>query len=500
MTGDEQKLFRSFQKLITQQSKLQGSMAKTASQAEKVEKAGKKAGSTGAKAFRSAKKQMIGLGVTAVGTVASLQAVLSVLREISRIKLESAGGILAGEAGARKLGQLATTKGEFDTLIKASRDIRTTEGLKRQTAQELVFELQSAGKLDEAKLFASLNRIDFSPRAAVEAVQKLQANFPDAGTDREALANILSAARFSPVGGEQIGRAASVAATSAAEVGFDATQTLAVVSQFAKPFKTAQVGAERLKTFSDQLLASKNQIALPKFILDKLGGLELAQLLPGLAAAGLLRDKQGDITDVKGFIGESKEAQAAQAQLRKQGPAILETIVQQRADVRAAGTTGDVVERAIAVTDTPELNAARRQRIEEQRVKVQREEELGREELGFQAGQLERERQRREEGMSEFVNQGITQMSNLGRMAQPALQFISGGTLFGDDDEQQSQPGRAGIPSVRAAFDVPVSGDKQMVAELRAAVQGLMMSSESMNDAARSAKGGPALAKPDEDQ
>lgn len=487
-TSNDRKALRSIAKLETkivgleQKLKAAGTAGKTA---------GEKIGRMKGKATISKKMtgSLANYATGFIGIAAAVTVATKALTDFRKTQDEAASRITASERGRKLLSQVADSDPElFKKLRGTSAILRTTEGLGQVRADEIVFALQSAGFRRQALLFGSLENISFDPLAAIESAQKTQANFggmgagrTGGGTARQIINKNLAAALESPVTAGQIARASSIAATEFAAIGGGDEALSALVATLAKPFKTAQLGAERIKTLSAAVAAKRSLIG------SDLEGLDLLFALPDLAEAGKLKDKKGKaVTSLDEFLG-SKEAVSGLGQILKQRDEIMRVRRQVEQAELDTGTDRDLLTGALAlVSSDPMLVSARQARIAKQRRELGEENKFGPTTLLANRFADDITRDLREADVPEAL-------ISLQKMNVGFLRFVFGDKLFlnaiGFNEKLQnalvSGAASSGVDTQRAAeLGLAVPGVRSAAPEAQPVGDSLLPAAEKMNEAA----------------
>jgi len=317
MTGKEAQLWQSFQRIVQQQTKVEGGFKKVAKAGKTAGKDVKRAGKDSKDAFGgdtlSALTAYVGGLLSAGAAIGTIVKGLRAVREMQ----QGAGQRITDEvSGRRALLQLAPTTERFEFLKAEATRMRTQYGYTPAKGHRITFAAESAGQVQNLDLYAQLKDINFDAEAGVEAVQKIHANFGGAGagrtgggTARQILNKIMAAAGPSPVQAEKFARASSIAATSwGGIVGQDET-LLAALSALAVPFKTPEQAAQVIKSLSAQLAKKRHLIDLSGGY-ENLGGMELISALDWLGEEGRLKSESGEVVDVRKFLGEMNAIEA----------------------------------------------------------------------------------------------------------------------------------------------------------------------------------------------
>ena len=414
MTGDEAKLFRSLQKVDQQTSKVRKGF-------DKVARAGKAAGKTTEKAFGAqsvASLQKFGAALIAIQAgAAKVKALMQGIRE----EADKAGkSLILASGGRRALISIAGGRQErFNELTTISRKLRREQGLTPQQANNLTFQLASAGLEDKPNLFAGLADIGFEPTAGIASVQKLQSVFgkgggaKGAGTAEQILNKLILAAEGSPVGPGQIATQATTAATSFANIGGSDEALLAMGAVMIKSFKSAEASFQRIKSLSSQIFKKGELIDFEEG--KELKGIELIQNLSRLGREGRLQTESGEVVDVKKFLGEVNAIEALKSFEKREA----EILGLRRTLIESEGTDADTLRRNLEIAGgDPILSKEKGLRRAQQRKLVGEEQDLG--QLNIKAAALEERESAiaREQNKGRFAAEFFNFFGDLNRAAE----------------------------------------------------------------------------------
>jgi len=373
MTGDEAKLFRSLQNIIGQQKRVKEGF-------DKVGAAGAKAGKSGEKAFGD--KAVVSLQKFAAALLAiqaGAEKVRSTMQKVREESEKAGRSLIDASAGRRAF--ISISGGDpkkFREISQVAQNLRVTQGLTPQQANDLTFQLFSAGVQKDAALFAQLGDIGFKPTEGVSSVQKLQSVFgkgagaAGAGTAEQILNKLIIAAEASPVGPGRIAGQATTAATSFAAIGGSDEALLAMGAVLIKSFKNAESSFQRIKSLSSQIFKKGELIDFEPG--KELRGIELIQNLSRLGREGRLRTESGDVVDAKKFLGEVNAVEALKAFEKRES----EILALRQQLIESETTDSRTLRRNISIAqgDTA-LNREKFLRIAQQKRKVTEETDLG---------------------------------------------------------------------------------------------------------------------------
>lgn len=122
------------------------------------------------------------------------------LREYQRVRQEGARETRTAADAIGALQQQASSPAEFQSLLAATGAFGEAAGIDPVSAAESVFQLASAGMMDQAGFFASLRKSGFvrDVPAMIEGIATVQANVNQAMSPAEVLAASQAAAAVSP--------------------------------------------------------------------------------------------------------------------------------------------------------------------------------------------------------------------------------------------------------------------------------------------------------------
>lgn len=252
---DDLKLFNSFRKIVDQQKKMEQGFGK-------VGNAAKRAGRQNKSAFGP--QAIKGLAGMAAGYLSIQNAVNLVTESIGRMQAaneQAAQSMKQSEAGFSKLTQLAGGDSKrLNELIKASKVLFRQGGANSlNEAAETIFSLESAGALDQRKLFANLFGVVEDVGTAAKASTTLLTAFgaDEAGTIKEILAKGFAASKAAPATAEEILEASGKGAAFATRLGFSDEQTLAATAVAAKGIGNAAEGGTTVASLFKSLATNE---------------------------------------------------------------------------------------------------------------------------------------------------------------------------------------------------------------------------------------------------
>ena len=354
MSGDEAKLFRSFQKVQQQIRKQEQSLAKSgqageqagqkiAQGADRAERSLKNAGKARDDAFGTGALRQLGsyaAGFASIG--AAVAAVTGAMREQREIQRELAEGIREGRGSYGKLIQLAGgDRQRYSQLVQmADKTFREGGVASRSAAGDLMFELESAGIATESNraFFSKLLEVEPETTPTIQAVGKMQSAFgTEAGSAKQIVSKAFAAA--APVTGASPSAMLTAnlrALQSAKMLGLSDEELQAAVSVIAQQEQSPEVAGTQVSS----LLQSMSRHGF----VEKFKGKSFVEMLD------VVRAKKMDTPALIDYFGR-KEAQKAFAGL---DPERLQARIK---EIRAAEDTaaGDAI--AIAMESQGGLRA-----------------------------------------------------------------------------------------------------------------------------------------------
>lgn len=242
LSGDEANLFRSLQKVIGQQDKMQGGFGKVRNSANQ---AGDRISEVfGTKAVQQL--QRFQAGMSAVQTAFSL--VASEWRELRALQentLRSPERLFNAD---RALTQIALDAQDLAALRDQADSLAGRYGISREDARRLIFSGRSEG-FEGAVDFIAQHVGVVDPTAAAGVAGQLPTLFKGRITPEQAVNATLVAAEASRLNFEQVAAALPQAAEGAAVAGASPAETIAALSVLAGRFKSGETAADRLKGF-----------------------------------------------------------------------------------------------------------------------------------------------------------------------------------------------------------------------------------------------------------
>jgi hypothetical protein len=432
MTSDEAQLLRGLQRLAQQQSRVEQGF-------NKIQRSG-----------QSSAQQVTRLFQAVAGSYAVTQAISQlkqVMEDLDRVGREASQRIAESQGGRRTLYQIAapgTEEGKRN--VEAAERLRAEYGLQGEEAYRLVEKAASAGpqfmQQKTLDMLATLKELAFQPAQAVEAAQKLQSAFggagpgeTGAGTVEQIVNKVLAAAGPSPVNAEEIARAMATAAVPFKQIGGQDEALLAFGGVLTESYKSAEAGAEKLKSLSDQLLKKKDRIQLePGQVLP--GGIELIAKLPQYAREGRLRGEGGEVEDLTKWLGESNAIQAME-QFRVREKDIRARLQLITTAERGTGTTRDeLASRLQEVRKDTQLQAIKHKEVWEERRQLIEEEKYAPTQALAKSLRDELVTDLEQRGRSHLRVWMAERLFDWGGIRGPK-QFIEGFGKFGSEDTQR---------------------------------------------------------------
>jgi hypothetical protein len=155
-------------------------------------------------------------------------------------------------------GRLAQISGgsakKFKELKEYAWDLAKAEGLDPNVAADLTFDLASAEKLDQGKMYAAFARVT-DPAELFRNVDKVQTAFggeKKTGTDRELIAKLLTASGVSTANVGEIAKTVTDPAAAWRDAGWSMEDLFSSIGLVAKATKQPEMAGSRLKEFASQ--------------------------------------------------------------------------------------------------------------------------------------------------------------------------------------------------------------------------------------------------------
>lgn len=513
MVGDDAKLDRAVQKQVAKAKKLEDAYKNVEkagqSAGDKTAKAGKRAASAGDAASEAfGKRAAAGIAQWATGIVsatAALGAMKAALAAVRKEADEAGNRIVDAESGRRALLQISGGDAKRFALDKRlSEQLRVERGFTQTEADQLVFDVGSAGLRKDITTFADLRDVGFNPQAGVTAVQKLTSAFggsgrgdTGAGGTRDIINKVLAAAAGSPVGGADIARTAAIASTSFAAIGGGDEGLLATLAELTKTFRSPEAAGERIKSLADQIDKKRASLSADtQRQLEGKQGLELIDTIASLSESGELKlkptgkDKLPQSVTAQEFLAESNAVQAFRA-IGKQRQEIAATLTKVRQAETTTGTGKDLLSGFVGIGEQDALiTSARKKRISEQGLAELQEEKFGEQEGLADALEANLKAQRLAEGTDstfDNIRRGIsTGILKTKRFIGGNQSFLDQFAQFSDDPTLQGnittalQRTRTGPAATRTLDELAAS-----VADLSTNVKELTAETKNNTEATR---------------
>ena len=288
LSGDDAKLFRSYQRIIEQSRKLDEGTKRNKRSSEEA------FGSQAISAMNRYAMSVLSVG-SALGTVAKL------IADVQRRSAELAASQQASYGGVGELAQLATSPQEMRRLMDSTRQLYMQGAAPDMgAAAALQFTITSAGmdryarEIGELQASGTMRDVGamVNAAAAMEAAMGADAT----GGFGTAVSRAFGASMGAPARAEQLMSAAALSGPQAKSLGFGAPELMAAVATLAKPAGSA----ERAGTFMEAFAKS----------IEK-EGLESGMLKPGRS----IEEYVGDIaaleargTNLRTVLGGRQES------------------------------------------------------------------------------------------------------------------------------------------------------------------------------------------------
>lgn len=349
MSGDEGRLWKSYQKIIDQSKKLDDGH-------RKVKQSGQEAGRQLEQSFGQQAHTRLVNFATGLGSLATAANVFRSAMAESKAATDSAMASVQGLVDMRRqLLQLGA--GNQQNNLRAD-TLAARYGVSRADARQLMFSAQSEGFTGAAPEIAKLAGANIlTVDAASKAAGQIPRLFPKSPiTAMEAINATLTAAQQSRLNFEQVAGALPMASEGAAMAGASPAETMALTSVLASRFASGEAAAARIKAIGS-----------------------LAATRPGMAGGGIVgavEQMQGmPESERKKILGRSQELQAAYMAISEEMPVIRQRQTQIEAAIAATGTPASATARAIQSafdvrSSEGRLNA---QRVSLERAKIAQE-------------------------------------------------------------------------------------------------------------------------------
>lgn len=293
MTGDEHRLHRALQKVVTQQNKMSTGYKKVARESKKASRSQNKAfGSQSLSSLKSYAAGIVSIGAGIAVAKTALNAFLDVQKR-------AAAGVETIDDKTRKLIQISGgDKGRFKELRGLSRGLQKQEGFKQERALDFVFSGVSLGFGDEELARAGkIRRIEKrDPVAVLEGIAGLRAAFGKqalGGTLEKQLSALLVGAAKSKVGLAEIAKASLTPLQSVKALGGTEIEALAAVSVASGALPSTEEASTSVARLADVLAKDK------KF--RGKGLLENLRDLRGLTSEEKIKQFGGNVRAKKGL-------------------------------------------------------------------------------------------------------------------------------------------------------------------------------------------------------
>lgn len=342
MSGDEAKLYRSFQKIIDQQKRLEQGLEKTKQKGQQTGQALRGAGQSGAQAFGAVAVRSLAsyaAGFTSIHTAIRLATTL--MREYRQEQERAVAETENLEEARKRLREVARGPSDLAVMEARADYLAGMYGITRVQARQIKFAARSTGFEGPAEELIARGAATYN----VETMTKVAGNLPlimreqinaTQALNAAAVASEMSAANF-----EAIAENLATVAEGGMQAGADPAEVIASLSALTSIFKNPETAAQRLNRFYARLSM------IPE--LQGMGGVEAAQALEAMPEQK--RDK---------LLGEAIQVRAAYVALRDFADLVKErtAIVQQQFGV--AGTGQDTFSRMLALTYAPDTVSGER--------------------------------------------------------------------------------------------------------------------------------------------
>lgn len=345
MTGDEAKLYRSLQRVIDQQAKLDEKMKESKNNSKASEDAATKAAAEQEKALGGLIKNLsvAAIGFTALNTLQ--QKAIELLQSYRTEQDKAAKESIVSERPLAALAQLASDDESFAKLTGIAKEMYA-KGVtdKLEKAAAVTFDLESAGLLGERDILEQLGSrgvvddVGGMSRAAKTLITTM--GRAETGSLEDILDKGFAASGFSPATVPQLLEAAALSGGTARELKISDEDLLAASAVTATAMGGADKGGQRLSAFLR--------------VLDKQGGFAGA----GIEGAVTKIGKMGlEGSELQTWFGSSEALEAYRA-LRDNLP----DLARNREAIIKADQEGMARQRAAIPGSDAELSAAREAR------------------------------------------------------------------------------------------------------------------------------------------
>lgn len=405
ITGDNVKVLQSLEGVIRRQGKMIDKLKATT-------KASKKAGAKQIKAFGPSALSALGGYAAGLGTIAAALGVAKkLLGDVAEKSKSAFEGFKPAESSFSKLAQLAAgSQDKFLKLTQASREVFREGGARNlEEAGKVVFELESAGALDERAFFSRLAGIeDVAPLVKAAGVLRSAVGAKETGSFQDITSKAIAASTpVTGVSAAQILEGSARGAATASLLGLSDEELLAATSVVSQSTGSAELGGTQVNALLTALVKKGISAEFPK-------GTELEVIIKDIKQRGLsdqgLIQLFGRIEAFKAFSVLAADPQ--RFSLRKTA-------------VEEAQESG-LAQKTIAIAESDPVVS----KIRDERISAAQE-LLSREKQGLLRAEVETLQDRletagRESGVSEV---GLT----IGRSAQDLVQFLRGDKVAKED-------------------------------------------------------------------
>lgn len=338
MSSDEAKLFRGLQKIIGQTKGMEGGF-------DKAKKSGRSAGDEIKGAFDP--KNLVRYALSFLGVQKAIQVTISLLREMSQVRKESAQQTLQAEFGEAELAQLALgDPKKLRSLLQFSRGLFAAGGARdREEAARTIFALESAGIVDQRHIFQNLFGIVGAPDVLARAAATVQTALgkDETGNVRDIISKGFGASQFAPATVEQLLEATSRGAGAAKLLQLSDEELLAATTVTAKAAGSAELGGTQVSSLLTSLAKQEGFKGLSlQDSIAKVEGLglsdpDLIKFLgrkEALRGFSVLRDNKEFLNQVLAAIEQSQEGDLIRdiISAQRQQPALAAALIKRRAE------------------------------------------------------------------------------------------------------------------------------------------------------------------------
>lgn len=351
MTGDEARLWRSYQKIIQQSAKLEEAQERASRKQSMYQRA---AENFGKGATASLGKYVAGFASLS-GAIGVASSALSHMKAQSDAALQSLKGLTDQN---RRLAQIARGAEDLASLQKRSDTLAAQYGVDRNIVRQTLFAGRSEGFEDYVPRAIELNPL-INPESTAKVAGQLPKLFPTQNlSSEEAVALTFTAANKSRLDFEQVAESMPRVAEGANLAGSSPEEALALASVLSSRFASGETTSDRIKAFGTKV------------------GID-----PKLKGKGILNAvrelERMDDGGRKKFLGDSQELNVLYEILKQEMGTVEERQGELVAERGRVGTKDSALQQALAATQAdPNFRANKKVKQSEIGLEVANEKEL----------------------------------------------------------------------------------------------------------------------------